>query len=306
MPSTIGPLPLPSGPTVQDLLALKRTRLGLLTNRRCLPALLGSMAARLQLLAMRPRTAASTEEAAAAYGCQWWGLRVVATKVTACWGGADNLAWLTEQAERPRPPIASPEFGWWSLGTSAAAAALWTCRRIAERDVTQPQPGTPAPAAASETFRRWMRVFGLNPSSALLTALSVPETEALLMHMLQQMDGPARWRFALLLDNRKTLPGRMEVLTHLGQGDDQAARLARMALVSSGTQTPPMAAAVFRDIVDALYSDGFRWRPQTLSYLTGASVPTVQLWYWGRAPVPDTVAAWLWDQWNLWRCRTYS
>ncbi len=74
------------------MLAPKRTQLGSLTGRRCPVALVGSIAARLQLLSMRPKTAAAREEVAAAFACQWWGVRVVAIKVVACWGGPEALA----------------------------------------------------------------------------------------------------------------------------------------------------------------------------------------------------------------------
>lgn len=290
----------PPGLTVQEMLALKRTPLGLLTQRRCPPALVGDIAARLQLLAMQPETTSARLEAAAAWECQWWGLRVVAIKVIACWGGSENLAWLEQRAEQPRPPIQSLEHAWWNIETSAAGGARWACSRMLHTSApAEPDSETLLPVSASNAFGRWMHVFGMEPSPALLAALSDTSVIALLLRMSQEARGPARERLALIMANRKTLPGRMMVLQSLAEGQDEVAQLARTIIADCQLhRTPLMTAAMFCSVANALYYDGINWEPYMLGSLIGAPVPTIRLWYNGEAPVPDHVAKWLYEQFN--------
>lgn len=290
----------PPGLTVQEMLALKRTPLGLLTQRRCPPALVGDIAARLQLLAMQPETTSARLEAAAAWECQWWGLRVVAIKVIACWGGPENLAWLAQRAEQPRPPIQAREDSWWNIETTAAAGARWACGRMLHSSVpAEHDSETLLPVSTSNNFGRWMHIFGMEPSPALLAALPDTSVMALLLRISQEARGPAREQLALIMANRETLPGRMMILQSLAEGQDKAAELARTIIADCRMHgTPLMTAATFRSIADVLYWDGINWEPYMLGELIGASVRTIMLWHNGEASVPDHVARWLYGQIN--------
>ena len=111
---------------MQELLVPKRTRLGLLTKAKHSPVLFSQVAERLRHLAATLETEKARTEVDVVLGCPWWGLRVVAIKTIAAWGGAANKAWLIQRACRPAPSgtQSSKKDGWWSVETRAAMDAV--------------------------------------------------------------------------------------------------------------------------------------------------------------------------------------
>lgn len=105
----------------------KRDRFGLRTNRIHSASLMSDIADGLDRMAQARETIAARAYVDDVLRCPYWGLRVLAIRVLAEWGGRRNKAWLMERAGRRTSHQCRPsdqDMRWHDLETMTARNAL--------------------------------------------------------------------------------------------------------------------------------------------------------------------------------------
>ena len=104
----------------------KRDAHGFRTRRIHSPDLMRDIGERLESLGGARETPAARAYVEAIIASPYWGLRVLAIRAIAQWGGRVNKAWLMEKAARPTSPgwPRDPDLRWRDLETMTARAAL--------------------------------------------------------------------------------------------------------------------------------------------------------------------------------------
>lgn len=107
-------------------LPYKRDCFGLRTRRVHSPALMRDIADRLNAIAGERETEALRFYVEGVLQCPYWGLRVLAIRVYAAWGGRHNKAWLIQRATRKLSPDyrKDRQKHWHHLETMTARMAL--------------------------------------------------------------------------------------------------------------------------------------------------------------------------------------
>lgn len=226
-----------------DAFALPRKRdaHGFRTRRIHSPDLMRDIGERLESLGGARETPAARAYVEDVIASPYWGLRVLAIRAIAQWGGRANKAWLMQRAARPTAPSwpRDPDLRWRDLETMTARAAL--------RPLLKPEDAHWFLDAWFDDGGR--RCYGMG------TGLGIVPLDMLTARLETEMaaQDPQRRIAALLMTSaRIDLPDRPALMSRLSGDADADVRGLAMALMrqfpkvedgpadeASGTHKPP-------------------------------------------------------------------